>query len=64
MTEFLTQLSNRQFAIIIWIVFAIVLMSLKSELRQSIGRVIKAFFQPKLIATFGSAILYVTGSVA
>ncbi|QJB68921.1 hypothetical protein [Parasphingorhabdus halotolerans] len=64
MTEFLTQLSNRQLAIIIWIVFAIALMCLKSELRQSIGRFIKAFFQPKLIATFGSAILYVTGNVA
>lgn len=63
MTEFLSNFSNREIALFIWIFIAIIAMLFSKEIRESIGGVFKAFFAKSILITFSLFGVYVAITV-
>lgn len=59
MDSLLNQFGNREIASLIWVVGILILMMSKSDLRKSMGGVLKAFFQWTLLRIFIIALFYI-----
>jgi hypothetical protein len=57
------EFTNRELAILIWLGVVVATSFILPTVRQSAFSLVRAFFQPKLLAAFGLASLYVGGSV-
>lgn len=57
-------LNNREIATLVWAAVALIAFGLKREGRAAMGGVLKAFFQPLLLAALAIATLWIGGCVA